>query len=339
MNTKQVVQRVRDLCRVRHLSYATEDSYLYQIRRYVAAVRAMPVGWSSEQKMEAWLTREAHRGVSKSTQSVTFNAIRFLYVDVLKQKLGNVNALRPKRQAFVRHAPSVEETMAVLRGLRDVGGYPTRLVTFLLYGCGLRVSEPMNLRIKDLRLSESKLVIRGAKGGKDRVVAVPCSLMPALKRQVMRARLLWEQAVGRGWRVKLPGLLERKYPGAPLAWQWFWLFPAHKTCIDRGSQKEVLYRMHECNVQRSVLEAARKVGLEGSVTPHVLRHAYATHAMRNGACVRDVQEVMGHAHLETTMGYLHSETERVRSPLDVLVEQRLGSPQQGAGRLQEVVPA
>ncbi len=329
MNIDQIVQRVRDVCRVKHLAYSTEDSYLGQIRRYAAEVVKMPREWSSEQKMEAWLTREAHRGISTATQSLVFNALRFLYVDVLKQKLGRVNALRPKRPAHVRHAPSLDETVAVLRGVRDWGGYPTRLITFLLYGCGLRVCEPLDLRIKDLRLSESKMVIRGAKGGKDRVVAIPCALMPALKRQVQRARALWYEktVVGlpHGWPVQVPGLLAKKYPRAPFSWQWFWLFPAHKMCVDRRTGLQVLYRMHECNVQRAVKEAADKVELgfldkDGGTET---RHAFATHAMRNGACVRDVQEVMGHSHLETTMGYLSSEAERVRSPLDVLIERRL----------------
>jgi site-specific recombinase XerD len=323
MNLIQIIQRVRDVCRVRCLSYKTEDTYLGHIKKYAGEVPKMPKEWASEQKMEAWLTREAHRGISASTQLQVFNALRFLYVDVLKQKLGRINALRPRRPAHVRHAPSVEETVEVLRGVRDVGGYPTRLITFLLYGCGLRVCEPLNLRIKDLRLSESKLVIRGAKGGKDRTVAIPCALMPALKRAVAVARIKWEQSVQQKMPVQLPGLLARKYPGAPFAWQWFWLFPAHKMCVDRRTGEQVLYRMHECNVQRAVKESAGKVDLDSVVTPHVLRHAFATHAMRNGACVRDVQEVMGHAHLETTMGYLSSEAERVRSPLDVLVERRI----------------
>ena len=319
MSTSQLIQRVQDVCRVRQLSLATEKTYLGWLLRYAQDLPRMPKDWTSEQKMEAWLTRLAHQGVSKSTQSQAFNALVFLYRDVLKQPLGSVNALRPKRAAHVRHAPSREETAALLREIRDLGGHPTRLVALLLYGCGLRVSEPLNLRIKDVRLSDSQLVIRGAKGGKDRVVPIPCALMPHIKTQIAAARCQWERMVNqRNVPVALPGALARKYPRAPFAWQWFWLFPASTPCLHPRTGETVLWRMHECNVQRAVKAAAARAGLEGSVTPHVLRHAYATHAMQQGAFVRDVQELMGHAHLETTMGYLHAEVSRVTSPLDLL---------------------
>lgn len=317
MKRSQLIQRVRDVCRMRQLSLATERTYLGWVLRYAAELPKMPVEWESERRMEAWLTRLAHQGVSKATQNQAFNAIVFLYRDVLKQPLGDVKAMRPKRAAQVRHAPSRAETLAMLRELRDVGGYPTRLVALLLYGCGLRVSEPLNLRIKDVRVADSQLVIRGAKGGKDRVVAIPCSLMEPVKRQMEAARVQWQRMAGAGVPVAMPGCLARKYPKAPFAWQWFWLFPAHRPCRHPRTGETVLWRMHECNVQRAVKAAAQRSGLEAVVTPHVLRHAYATHAMQQGAFVRDVQEVMGHANLETSMGYLHAESSRVRSPLDV----------------------
>jgi len=230
-----------------------------------------------------------------------------------------VNALRPKRAAHVRHAPSREETAAMLRELRDLGGYPTRLVALMIYGCGLRVSEPLNLRIKDVRLADSQLVIRGAKGGKDRVVSLPCSLVEPIKRQMEAAKVQWQRMVQAGIPVALPGCMARKYPRAPFAWQWFWLFPSRQPCRHPRTGETVWWRMHECNVQRAVKSAAQKAGLDGAITPHVLRHAYATHAMQQGAFVRDVQQALGHSHLETTMGYLHAETSRVQSPLETLI--------------------
>jgi integron integrase len=318
MKLEQTIQRVRDVCRVRQLSLATEKSYVGWIERYARDVPRMPVAWSSERKMEAWLTKLAHLGVSRSTQHQAFCALLFLYRDALKVALGDVNGLRPKRAAHVRHAPSREDVSAMMREMRDVGGYPTKLVALMLYGCGLRVCEPLNLRIKDIRLTESRMEIHDSKGAKDRVVMIPCALMGAIKAQIEAARVQWARMTAAGLGVNLPGLLARKYPKAPMAWQWFWLFPSHKSCVCPRSGEVVVWRMHECNVQRAVSAAALRAGLQGAITPHHLRHSYATHAMQQGAFVRDVQAVLGHASMETTMGYLHAEAERVRSPLDVL---------------------
>jgi site-specific recombinase XerD len=242
----------------------------------------------------------------------------FLYRDVLGIQLGNVQALRAKRPSQLRHAPSKADVRKIITEAKDNGGYPTRLVIKLLYGCGLRVSEPLNLRIKDVCLTESQLIIRGAKGGKDRRVNIPCSLMPEIRQQVERARSMWQMDSANSMPVPLPGRLEVKYPRSAFAWQWYWLFPAHKPCSHPRTKRVVRYRLHEVNVQRCVKAAAIKAGLEGSVTPHHLRHAYATHAMQAGAYVRDIQTVMGHSHLETTMGYLTAETNRVESPLETL---------------------
>ncbi len=109
--------------------------------------------------------------------------------------------------------------------------------------------------------------------------------------------------------------LARKYPKAPFAWQWSWLFPSHQPCNHPRTGERVRYRMHEANVQRAVKLAARTLELDSFVTPHVLRHCCATHILEAGGNVRDLQEFLGHAHLETTQGYIHPEAMRVISPL------------------------
>jgi site-specific recombinase XerD len=286
---------------------------------YARFLSRLPADLASEEKLERFVTHLAKLNVAASTQNQAFNAVLFLYKEVLKKPLGDVNGLRARREATVRVAPSVEQTRQLLQEIRDLYGYPTRLIVHLIYGCGLRVSEPLNLRIKDVDLEGSRLIIRGAKGGKDRVVSLPCSLVGRIKLQVKRDRVIWETDRENAVPVPLPGRLEKKYPRSRFAWQWFWLFPSLKPCLHPRTGELVRWRCHEANVQRAVKAAAVKSGLNGLVTPHVLRHAYATHAMRQGAFVRDVQEVMGHVSLETTMGYLHAETERVASPLDALV--------------------
>ena len=238
----------------------------------------------------------------------------FLYRDGLKQELGSIRALRAKASVTLRECPSPDEVRRLLAAVTDVYGYPTRLLVHLLYACGLRVTEPLNLRIKDLDLPSSRLNLWQTKGRKGRVVAFPGCLATSLARQLDFAKITAAGDRARGVPVPLPGLLDRKYPNAGLSERWAWLFPSHTLCRDPRAGRLVRWRCHEANVQRAVRQAARQCHLDG-VTPHSLRHAYATHALQGGAYVHDLQTVLGHKSLETTMRYLHSEASRVLSPL------------------------
>ena len=210
----------------------------------------------------------------------------------------------------------MEDTRALLAKIPDVCGYPTRLVAHLLYGAGLRVTEPLELRIKDVDMKGRQLVICGAKGGKDRVVGLPEVLAEAMAAQLRTARAVWKGDAAAGLPAAMPGLLARKSPRLALTEAWAWVFPAHQPMKHPRTGERVRWRMHEVNVQRAVRAAAEKVGLAGKVTPHVLRHCYATHAHEAGAPARHLQEAMGHTQLETTMRYLAPSAAGVRSPLD-----------------------
>lgn len=314
MTTQQAIQQTRDLMRLRHLSRATEESYCGWIARFARFVsERCPVG-NAEMKMEAFLTQLAKQEVSASTQNQAFCALLFFYREVLKVELGKVDALRAKRPVMIRTAPSVDEVRALIEEVPDVGGYPTRLIVRMLYGMGLRVTEPLNLRVKDVLLSESRLLIRGAKGGKDRMVALPCSLIPEVKAQLAHARAVGERDRLAGLPVALPGLLVQKYPQWAFAPAWAWLFPAVRPCQNRAGET-VRWRCHEANVQRAVRQSARTLGL--CLTPHHLRHAYATHCLNRGANVKALQAALGHSHIETTIGYCHAEECSVVSPLEL----------------------
>lgn len=215
----------------------------------------------------------------------------------------------------IRHAPSVPDTQALLTSVPDVAGYPTNLITRLLYACGLRVTEPLNLRIKDTDLARGRFYIRMAKQAKDRVVALPASLVPELRQQLEFARAVWNTDQRNRLPLLLPGRLAKKYPASQFAWPWAWLFPAHYPCAHPHSGILVRYRMHEVNVQRAVRDARQKLNL--CVLPHELRHGFATHSLERGINPRAIQQAMGHSSLETTMGYLHSESLSMPSPLDV----------------------
>ena len=314
MTTNQAVEKMREVIRRKHLANATEHAYCGWLVRFARFVQEQcQPDWSPAQKMEAFLTQLAKQDVSASTQNGAFNAILFFYREVMRQEIGKVDSLRAKKPAHLRFAPERAEVMKLIAALKDEGDYPTSLIVKLIYGCGLRVSEPLNLRVKDVLLSESKLVIRGAKGGKDRFVSIPCSLVNDLRAQLEFAKSVAERDRLAKLPVKLPGLLEVKYPHWQFSPKWAFLFPAHRPCEFRG--KVVRWRIHEANIQRAVRHAARPLGLD--ITPHHLRHAYATHCLNGGQNPRAIQQAMGHSNLETTMGYLHAEAMSVRSPLEL----------------------
>jgi integron integrase len=317
MNTAQSIERLRRVIRRQHKSLSTEDTYIFWLRRYMAALHKMPGALSSEKKLEQFLNDLAcQRDLSASSQNQAFNAIAFFYKEVLRQPLGDVNALRARRPVHARHAPTLAETQLLLQTIRNRGGYPTNLIAKMLYGCGLRVSEPLNLRIKDINLERHTLCIRGAKGGNDRVVALPACLIPELIQQMKCARSVWLRDKQDQIPLMLPHRLARKYPEYQFSWGWAWLFPGHYPCRDPRTGTIVRYRMHQANVQRAVKYARRKLGI--SVLPHELRHGYATHCLERGTSPRAIQKAMGHKSLETTMGYLHAEALSVCSPLELL---------------------
>jgi len=325
MKTQEAIQRAREVIRRQHKALATEDTYLFWLRRYIQALRAMPPELASEKKLERFLTDLARtREVSASTQNQALNAVLFFYRDVLGQPLGNIDALRANRPVHERHAPSRSETQRLLQNIRNENGYPTNLIARMLYGCGLRVSEPLNLRMKDIDLEGHRLCLRGAKGGNDRVVRLPSSLVPEIVQQMQVARVVWQQDRQDGTPLMLPNRLAKKYPEYRFSWGWAWLFPGHDPCRDPRSGQIVRFRMHEANVQRAVKRARRRLGI--MVLPHELRHGYATHCLELGANPRAIQEAMGHKSLETTMGYLHAEALSVSSPLELLQLGRLAEP-------------
>lgn len=315
MTTNQALEKMRDVIRRKHLAVATESAYCGWLARFARFVsEKCDASMKPEQKMEAFLTQLAKQDVSASTQNGAFNAVLFFYKEVLKQEVGKVDSLRAKKPIHLRYVPEKSEVLQLLQQLKDESDYPTTLIVKMIYGCGLRVSEPLNLRVKDVLLAESKLVICGAKGGKDRFVSIPCSLMPELQKQLAYAKAVAEKDRLNKLPVKLPGLLATKYPHWQFSPKWAFLFPAHRPCEFRGDV--VRWRIHEANIQRAVRKAARPLGLD--ITPHHLRHAYATHCLNAGQNVRAIQQAMGHNQLETTMGYLHAEAMAVKSPLENL---------------------
>jgi integron integrase len=317
MNADQALQKLVSIMRRCHYSYSTEQNYSSWVRRYIGFLKTDKHGQTSEEKFQRFLSHLAREGVAASTQNQAFNAIIFFYKHVVEKPLGEVKALRAQGGHHERTAPTRSQMKAILSTVQDVHGYPIRLICFLLYGCGLRVSEPLNLRIKDVVIEEMKLIIRQAKHHKDRVVALPPALVPAIQKQMQIARTFYEYDREKGIPVTLPGLLAKKYKRAPFSWQWYWLFPSAKPCVFARDGQTYRYRVHEANVQKAVRTAARNLEIEGVVTPHNFRHAYATHLLDSGVKIKAVAQAMGHESIETTAGYDHSEPLSVPSPLEL----------------------
>lgn len=305
-----------DICRRKHLAFATEKAYRLWIQSYIQALAGKSPKGNSEEKAEAYLTNLARRGVAAATQNQALNAIAFLYREVLERPLGTVDALRVRRPAMVRVALSLEEVRAVLQEVEDSPEYPLRLAARLLYGCGLRVCEALELRIKDVDLDGGRIIVRASKGQKDRVVSLPESVREEMRNQLRAARAVAKADAASGLPVALPTALARKYPNAEKSEGWAWVFPANGPIAHPRTGEQVRWRMHEVNLQRAVRRAALKAGVTAVVTPHVLRHSYATHVHAAGASARDIQEALGHSKLETTMRYLTPQKGGIRSPLD-----------------------
>ena len=314
VKAEEAIQKLKDVIRRKHFSLSTEDSYCGWLKRFCSYIKKFPPRTPSERKVEQFLTSLARNDVAASTQNQALNAMVFFYREVLGVDLKNIQSLRAKRPAHIRHSPSREDTLRLIEMLQSETGLEVSLAVRLIYGCGLRVTEPLSLRIKDVDLESGKLVIRSAKGGKDRVVPIPRSTLDDLQKQMKSTRAVWKKDQADKIPVALPGQLAEKYPRSQFSWNWAWFFPAAQPCVHPRSGKRVRWRLHEAKLQRAVRKACDKLGC--SILPHELRHAYATHSLNRGTNPRAIQEIMGHKSLETTMGYLHVEPLAVASPLD-----------------------
>ena len=304
--------------RTAHLALRTEQAYLQWMRRYLVFHNRKHPRELGAAGVEQFLTHLAvHRKVSAATQNQALQALLFLHRHVLGSELpwleSVTRATAPKRIPVVLTRAEVRSLLAQLEGTAWLIGH-------LLYGSGLRLTEALRLRVKDVALERGELIVRETKGGKDRVTMLPAALETALGAHLTRLRAWFEEERRRGSPgVSLPLALARKYPRAALQWGWQFLFPAAGLCRDPYSGSPVRHHLHEKRVQRAVQAAVRTAGIERPASCHTLRHSFATHLLEDGYDIRTVQELLGHADLKTTMIYTHvmqKGARAVRSPLD-----------------------
>jgi integron integrase len=315
---KKLLDQVRDALRVKHYAYRTEESYVQWIRRYILFHNKRHPKDMAEPEVQAFLTHLAvDNNVAASTQNQALSALLFLYRHILNQPLSDsIDAVRARQS---RHLPTVltpEEIQQVLKNLEGTH----QLLAKLLYGAGLRVKEGLRLRIKDVDFAQNQLIIRDAKGNKDRLTVLPQSITAQLQAHLVQVKQTFQDDLSLGYgAVYLPFALERKYLNANREWKWQYVFPAKQRSIDPRSNEVRRHHLDDGALQRSLKQAVRSAKIEKNVSCHTLRHSFATHLLQNGYDIRTVQELLGHKDVKTTMIYTHVLNKGglgVRSPLD-----------------------
>lgn len=300
----RLFDEIRRRLRVKHYSLRTEQAYLYWIRRYIKANAPRHPRELGGVHVEHFLSELARRHrVAASTQNQALAALLFLYREVLALDLPWMeNVVRAKRAPRLPVVLSRAQTMALLRQLSG----REALMAGLLYGSGLRLMECLRLRIKDVDLFRNEITVREGKGGKDRKTVLPERLRAALQAQLDLARVLHAHDLDAGFgAVSLPSALARKYRNAEKELGWQYVFPAARRAIDPLDGREKRHHLDESVLQRAVRAAARRAGMDKPVSPHTLRHCFATHLLENGADIRTVQELLGHKDVTTTQVYTH----------------------------------
>ncbi|MGQ0535862.1 MAG: integron integrase [Methanobacteriota archaeon] len=312
------IASLRRVLRLRHLSLATEKAYTWWVAQYRAFVGGRSPSSLGPDDVRAFLTHLAvEQNVSASTQNQAFSALLFLHRHVVGgglEDLGPVVRAPERRRAPV--VLSRPEVAAVLAGLP----YPYGLMARMIYGCGLRRQECLELRMKDVDFDRQLLTVRAGKGDKDRQTVLPESLRREWSQNVDAVRRLHDGDRKAGLpAVYLPAALGRKYPNAGKEWAWFWAFPAATVSTDPRTGLVRRHHQHPSAFQKRFHDAVRAAGIAKPASIHTLRHSFATHLLEDGYDIRTIQELLGHKDVQTTMIYTHVATRNrlgVRSPLD-----------------------
>jgi integron integrase len=305
---------------VRHYSKKTWKAYSLWAQKFRYYVKEKPPDTLNTDDVKEFLTFLAvKKKVSASSQNQAFNALLFFFRHVLKKEFGKIEGVvRAKRKPYIPVVLSRQEIDRVIDKMKD----PYDLVVKLLYGCGLRLSECMKLRIHCFNFDHQVLTVHDGKGKKDRTVPLPRVIMDDLQRQIERVIELHEQDLKQGFAgVFMPDRLESKYPYAPkeLVWQWF--FPAKELTHVPDTGEYRRYHLHETHVQKAIKRAVKTSKILKRASAHTFRHSFASHLLAANQDIRTIQELLGHSSVRTTMIYTHTiastTVKEARSPLDL----------------------
>jgi integron integrase len=316
---RKLLDQVRHIIRLKHYSLSTEDTYVSWIKRYILFHDKRHPQEMGILEIEAFLTHLAvDQQVAASTQNQALHALLFLYREVLCKELdGPISPMRAKRS---RHLPTVLTREEALKVIARLSG-THHLIARILYGSGLRLSECLHLRVKDLDLSRCQIIVRDGKGMKDRITMLPEAVIPLLEEHLQHdpKRFYEEDTRKEIGFASLPFALDRKYPNAKREWLWQYIFPSSQLSVNPRTGEVRRHHLHPSGPQKAIKAAARSAGIQRRVTCHVFRHSFATHLLESGYDIRTVQELLGHENVKTTMIYTHVLNRgglSVRSPLD-----------------------
>ncbi|HTX52795.1 MAG TPA: integron integrase [Candidatus Baltobacteraceae bacterium] len=309
------------LMRLQHYSPKTEIAYLSWTRRFKEYVHGRDPKSVTATDLRSFLSYLAVEGkVAAATQKLAFNSVLFIFRNVLGKEIEGLHTVvpshLPRRIPVVLTADELRKVLACMSGVH-------RLMATLIYGSGLRLLECLSLRVQDIDFARGCVIVKAGKGDKDRQTVLPDLIREELARHLAAVRKRFDQDRAAGIAgVALPDALARKMTSASKEWNWFWVFPAPRLSIDRGSQVARRFHEYPTTLQRAFRLAVQKSGITKHATIHTLRHTFATHLIENGYDIRTIQELMGHADVSTTMIYTHVATKNklgISSPADTLM--------------------
>ena len=308
--------------KIRHYSPKTLSSYRAWLRKFQSFLKSKDRALIEQQDVKDFLTNLAvEKKVAASTQNQAFNALLFLFRHVLKLEFGEIKDVpRAKRKPYIPVVLSRIEIDKVFNQLKGSCNLPTKL----LYGCGLRIFECLNLRLQDFNLDEGLLTIHDGKGKKDRVVPLPQSIMAEIQAQFARVAELYDQdlATPKYAGVFLPDRLGDKYKNAGKEFSWQWFFPAKTLTFVAETEEYKRYHLHDTQLQKAIKSAVKRAKLFKRATAHTFRHSFASHLLQANYDIRTIQVLMGHSDVRTTMIYVQTipslTLKEAKSPLDFI---------------------
>lgn len=315
----KLLDQVKIHLRSLHYSRRTEESYVNWIKRYIFFHDKTHPDKLGKDEIRKFLNHLAvDRNVSASTQNQALQGILFLYKEILHKDVGWVDDI--KRPTKPKHIPVVYSKTEAHTVINNMSGLP-QFIAQLLYGSGLRLSEALRLRVKDINFEYKHIIVRDAKGEQDRITLLPDSLIPKIKAQIDQRLILHNADLKKGFgETVLPYALAEKYKNASKEFGWQYLFPAERVISDENG-KRIRHHFHESTVTKAIKAAIKKAGIEKpTASAHTFRHSFATHLLQNNYDIRTVQELLGHKDVRVTMIYTHIIKNLglgVKSPLDI----------------------
>jgi len=298
----QFMQDVRSACRLRDYSFQTEKTYAYWIRRFIYFVEKKHPNLCGQKEVEAFLTHLAEKEfVTVNTQKVALNALVFMYRHVIKRDLGDLGFALARKQRKLPVVLSRNEINLVFEQLKG----RDKFIFQLLYASGLRISECLRLRVKDIDLENLSVTVVDGKGKKDRQTLLASSLASQMKDHIIKAQSLLQEDVARNVGAAMDIGLDKKYPNAKFSDAWAFIFPSSRWSAHPFSGEICRYHLHPTVPTRSLQKAVKKSGVPKKVSCHTFRHSFATHLLQDGTDIRTVQELLGHNDVKTTQIYTH----------------------------------